>query len=180
MVFSFCTENACNFNQKIGTMKTKLILLALLCLGSTVQVLAQQENGVSSVLQVYNITTNDAGEEIATETTEVRPGDLIEYRLTYANNLGNSISQLMPVLPIPLGMEYLLETASPSLEGASLSNTGNTFQRLPLTRQVRQPDGTTVTEEVPGREYRRLRWLVPSLDAGEQVILVARVKVIDN
>ena len=76
-------------------------------------------------------------------------------------------------------MEYLLDSADPNLEGASLSNSGS-FQATPLTRDVRQPDGTTTTEEVPGREYRRLRWLVPSLEAGDQVILVARVKVIEE
>lgn len=161
-------------------MKNKSIFLLTILLGLAVQSYAQQSSGVSSVLEVYKITMNDDGEETATETTEVTPGDLIEYRLIYTNNLGNSISQLTPVLPIPVGMEYVLESASPSAEGASLSNTGNTFQRLPLTRQVRQPDGTTAEELVPSREYRRLRWLVPSLNAGEQVILVARVKVINN
>lgn len=146
----------------------------------SVQLMAQQSEGVTSTLQVYNITVNDDGEEIATETTEVTPGDIIEYRMTYTNNLDNSITNLQPILPIPVGMEFVLESASPNPEGASLSNSGDSFQRLPLTRQVRQPDGTTVEEEVPSREYRRLRWMVPSLNAGDQVILVARVKVIDN
>lgn len=160
-------------------MKNKCILFTIIILGLSVQLMAQQSEGVTSILQVYKITVDDDGEETATETTEVTPGDLIEYRVTYTNNLDNSITQLLPILPIPVGMEYMLESASPNLEGASLSNTG-TFQRLPLTRQVRQPDGTTVEEEVPSREYRRLRWMVPSLNAGDQVILVARVKVIDN
>lgn len=173
------TKNGFNFKQP-SVMKNKTIFLTIILLGLAVQSFAQQSDGISSVLEVYRITMNDDGEETATETTEVTPGDLIEYRLTYTNNLGNSISQLMPVLPIPVGMEFVLESANPNAEGASLSNTGNTFQGLPLTRQVRQPDGTTTEELVPSREYRRLRWLVPSLETGEQVILVARVKVIEN
>lgn len=152
----------------------------IIALGLVVQSHAQQNDPVQSVLEVYKITVDEEGEEIASETTEVTPGDLIEYRLTYTNNLDEGISQLNPILPIPVGMAYEIGSASPNLEGASLSNTGNTFQNVPLTRQVRRPDGTTVEEEVPGREYRRLRWLVPSLGAGDQVILVARVKVIDN
>ena len=161
-------------------MKNKCTLLAILLLGFVSQAFAQQQEGITSVLEVFRITVDENGEEIAVATTDVTPGDLIEYRLTYTNNLGNSISSLRPVLPIPIGMEYLLDSASPNPEGASLSNTGNSFQSVPLTREVRQPDGTTVTEEVPGREYRRLRWLVPSLEAGDQVILVARVKVIEE
>lgn len=161
-------------------MKIKFFFLTITLLGFAIQAFAQQNNEVTSILEVYKISLDDDGKEIATETIDVTPGDLIEYRLIYTNNLENGISQLMPVLPIPIGMEYLLESASPKAEGASLSNSGNAFQRLPLTRQVRQPDGTTVEELVPGQEYRRLRWLVPSLQAGDQVILVARVKVIDN
>jgi hypothetical protein len=161
-------------------MKNKCTFLTILILGFAANVFAQQGEGVTSVLEVFQITVDENGNEIAVPTTAVTPGDLIEYRLTYTNNLDNGISELRPLLPIPIGMEYLLESASPSPEGASLSNTGNTFQNLPLTRTVRQPDGTTTEEMVPGREYRRLRWLVPSLEAGDQVILVARVKVIDN
>jgi hypothetical protein len=162
-------------------MKNRCTFLAILiALGLVVQASAQQVEPVQSVLEVYRITVDENGEETATQTTEVQPGDLLEYRLTYSNNLDESISQLQPVLPIPVGMDYQIGSASPSLEGASLSNSGNTFQNVPLTRQVRQPDGTTAEEQVPSREYRRLRWLVPSLGAGDQVILVARVKVIEN
>lgn len=161
-------------------MKNTYTFIAIFALGLITQVNAQQQENVTSVLEVFRITLNANGEEIAEPATEIAPGDLIEYRLTYTNNLDESISQLMPILPIPIGMEYQLDSASPKPEGASLSNTGNTFQGLPLTREVRQPDGTTIKEEVPGREYRRLRWLVPSLEAGDQVILVARVKVIES
>lgn len=161
-------------------MKNKCTFLTILLLGFSLQVFAQEGDGVTSLLEVFQVTVNDDGEEILVPTTEVTPGELIEYRLTYSNNLDNGITQLMPILPIPIGMEYQLESAVPNAEGASLSNTGNTFQDLPLTRQVRQPDGTTIEELVPGREYRRLRWLVPSLEAGDQVILVARVRVIEN
>lgn len=149
-------------------------------LGFAANAMAQQNNGVVSVLEQLLVTVDENGQEILTPTEEAKPGDTLVYRVTYTNNLDNGITELRPVLPIPIGMEYLLESATPNAEGASLSNTGNTFQNLPLTRQVRQPDGTTIEELVPGREYRRLRWLVPSLEAGEQVILVARVKVIDN
>jgi len=164
----------------MSVMKNKCTFLTILILGFAANVLAQQSEEVTSVLEVFRITVNEDGEEISVPSTEVAPGDLIEYRLTYTNKLDESITQLYPILPVPIGMEFKIESATPSLEGASLSNSGNTFQRLPLTRQVRQPDGTTVTVEVPSREYRRLRWMVPSLDAGDQVILVARVKVINN
>lgn len=143
-------------------------------------VFAQQTEAVSSVLEVYRIDTDQNGGEIANQVDEVFPGDLIEYRLTYTNNLSESISQLQPVLPIPIGMEYELESASPALTGASLSNSGTDFQSVPLTRQVRDASGEVVTQLVSGREYRRLRWTVETLGANEDVLLIARVRVISN
>lgn len=159
-------------------MKTKYFFIFLFLLGLTVNATAQQsENGLTSVLKAYKITTAADGNEVATEVTEVTPGDLIEYRLTYTNATGGDISQLQPVLPIPLQMFYLGETASPELSGASVSPTANDFSRPPLTRQVQQPDGSTTTETIPAEEYRRIQWLVPAIAAGESITLTARVRV---
>lgn len=157
-----------------------LNLLIFFALFTVLPLFAQSGEAVSSVLEAFRITTDQAGEEIATKVEEVTPGDLIEYRLTYTNNLGESISQLQPVLPVPMGMEYQLLSAEPVLTGASLSNSGTDFQPVPLTRQVRDEDGNVVTREVSGREYRRLRWTVETLGSGQEVLLTARVRVISN
>ncbi|MEO1021084.1 MAG: hypothetical protein AAFW89_00955 [Bacteroidota bacterium] len=163
-------------------MKKQLSILLLVLLGTVSQIMAQQNaiGPVSSVIEVYVITTDNSGNEVATKTEQVTPGDVVEYRVIYTNNQNEGITNLQPVLPIPLGMEFIMNSPSPQVEGASISNTGQDFQRLPLTRTVRKPDGATVTEEIPVREYRRLRWMVPSLGARESVTLRARVKVIDN
>ncbi|SMO96230.1 DUF11 domain-containing protein [Gracilimonas mengyeensis] len=154
-----------------------LFLVALLC---AVPQLGFSQDGVSSELNAFLITTNQNGAEVSTEVTEVSPGDLIEYRLTYQNNLPSGITQLTPVLPVPSGTEYQEGTASPELYRASISNQGDDFQSLPLMREVTLPSGEVESQEVPAEEYRRLQWVVSSLDAGESVTLSARVRVLEN
>lgn len=140
---------------------------------------AQGNEDVTSELTTYRISTDDAGNETAVEVSEFQPGDTIEYRLTYTNNTENDISNLVPTLPIPVGVQYLDDTAEPAISSASLSSTGNNFQELPMTREVTQQEGETVEQEVPANEFRRLRWMVDSLAAQESVTLRARVQVND-
>lgn len=157
-------------------MSYKYLFIFVLFLGLSVNTFAQSGE-VTSVLKAYQITIDADGNEVASEVTEVKPGDIIEYRLTYQNETGRDISQLMPVLPIPLEMFYLESTASPELSGASVSTIANDFRQPPLTRQVTLPDGSQVNRVIPAQEYRRLQWLVPALAAGESITLTARVEV---
>lgn len=157
-------------------MKYKYLFIFVLFLGLSVHANAQSGE-VSSVLKAYKITFDADSNEVATEVTEVKPGDTIEYRLTYQNGTGGDISQLQPVLPIPLEMFYLESSASPELSGASVSTQANDFRQPPLTRQVTLPDGSQVNRVISAQEYRRIQWLVPALAAGESVTLTARVEV---
>lgn len=160
-------------------MKQISLFVTLLIWGST-QVTYAQNGEVNSNLRAFLITVNEEGSETATEVTEVKPGDLIEYRLTYQNNLPDGITNLTPVLPIPSGTEYQEGTAVPEIDRASYTSQEDDFQELPLTREVTLANGEVEVQEVPAEEYRRLQWVVSSLDAGENVTLSARVKVIEN
>lgn len=154
--------------------------MTLVCLivGFTQLAHAQTED-ITSTLEVYRITTNQDGEETATQVSAIKPGDILEYRLTYTNNLANPIRNLQPALPIPGGMKYL-GTAQPEIESASLTLSGGSFQDLPIMREVELPNGRTAQREVPASEYRRLRWGIEQLGAGESVTLTARVRVLSN
>ena len=158
-------------------MFRKLIALTVLLAIQFSGALAQNEGPVTSELTAFKITTDESGEEVATEVAEIQPADTIEYRLTYTNNSDGAISNLVPVLPIPAGMQYLEDTASPVLNAASTQTTGDDFQAPPLTRTVTTEDGEQVTEQVPTVEYRRLQWTVSTLEAGASVTLTARVLV---
>ncbi|HAW79071.1 MAG TPA: hypothetical protein DCX27_04715, partial [Balneola sp.] len=93
-------------------MKYKSLFLFVLFLGLSVNANAQNDE-LSSVLKAFKITLGADGNEVATEVTEIKPGDIIEYRLTYQNETDGSLTQITPVLPIPLEMFYLDNSASP-------------------------------------------------------------------
>jgi uncharacterized repeat protein (TIGR01451 family) len=160
-------------------MKNFFLAVLLFLFIPVTGIFAQQEQGVTSNLETYLITTDASGDEVTEEVSEIQPGDTIEYRLTYTNNNQNDITNLVPVLPIPNGMQYLDGSASPSLERASIQNTGGNFQSLPLTRTVTNSEGQQTTEPIPAEEYRRLQWSVSSLESGASVTLTARVTVND-
>lgn len=163
-------------------MKTKVTIISVFILSlifSLAPMAQAQSEDVSSNLEVYRITMVN-GEEVVEQVTTISPGDTLEYRLTYTNNLSNAISDLQPILPVPQGVQYLENTAIPELDEASLDAEGNTFQSLPIQREETLESGLVVEREVPAREYRRLRWSVPTLESQESVMLRARVWVINR
>lgn len=161
---------------KTITVKVILVLSLIISFASGVQ--AQNED-VSSTLQVFRITTNEMGEVMAERVVNIQPGDTLEYRLEYTNNMAGPISNLQPVLPIPAGLQYIAGTAEPQLFKASLDSTGNTFQSLPIRQQITLESGLVTEREVPARQFRRLQWSIPDLGGDESVILTARMHVLN-
>ena len=162
-------------------MKNKYLTLILIVFGLA-QVVQAQDGGnqVSIDLKVYRIDVDTDGNETATEVTETKPGDLLEYRLVCTNTGTNGVTSVYPDLGIPDGTKYMEGTASPAITAASLSLRQKNFQQLPLIRRETLPSGLVVSREVPAEEYRQIQWLLPSLGAGESVTLSARVQVIDG
>ena len=153
--------------------------MALLCIYH-LEANAQNDEPVSSELKVFKITIDASGDEMALEVSETQPGDTLEYRLTYTNNTAEAISNLVPTLPIPEGMQFIPNSASPEINKASTSMLENDFAPIPLTRTVMTDDGEQITKEISESEYRRLQWTVPALSGKESITLSARVIVVNN
>ena len=116
----------------------------------------------------------DGPETLASAET-ARPGDVIEYRATYANAGDSDIHDLLPTLPIPDATYYLAATANPGEIEASTD--GRAFAPVPLMRKAVRENGEEIWEEVPFEEYRFLRWRVATLPAHESVTVSARVAI---
>lgn len=136
-----------------------------------------QSGEVQSRLTVQKVIVSDSGEELEA-VSSVKPGDTVEYRLVYTNERTDRISNLKPVLPIPMGMNYLAETASPSLYAASLVYEGG-FESAPLMRKITLENGDEIEELVDRSQYKQLQWLVSELDPGESVEISVRMRVAD-
>jgi uncharacterized repeat protein (TIGR01451 family) len=150
-------------------------LLALIWLpGMTSTALAKGESSaVVGTLDQKRVAQVDGKETLLPGDT-VKPGDLIEYQLKYANNGATNVADLVVTLPIPKGLEYT-GAMKPQAKFASLD--GVKFEPIPLKRTVRTADGKEVVREVPLSEYRALRWDAGQLQAGKASQFSARARV---
>ena len=155
--------------------------LAVTCLGSLVSRVSAAPTGttvakpnVVPTLTAFKVVQQGPKEALV-PAADVRPGDVIEYRVAYENKGDNAVNNLNATLPVPAGTTYVASSVAPDDATASLD--GATFAALPLKRTLKTPQGEKVVP-VPLREYRFLRWNVKTLAAGATQQVVARVRVL--
>jgi uncharacterized repeat protein (TIGR01451 family) len=137
-------------------------------------VAAAQQAQVTSSLQVEKVVTVDA-KTVLQPATASKPGDVLEYRVTYDNRGALAVHGLVADLPIPAGTTYIAASAEPA--GAQASVDGVHFAPMPLMQMVKQADGSERKLAVPLADYRVLRWTLGTLQGGKQEQLHARVRV---
>jgi len=155
----------------------KLAFLLSVTLGHQVMAQGAAASGTSPVTsrliqKLVSVTSN--GKEQLLDAEKVKPGDKLEYQLSYSNNSKEPIKGLMATLPVPPGTTFIPSSATPALVAASLD--GIQFSKLPLKRKV-EKNGKTFEEDVPPQEYRALRWMVGDLMPEKTVSVKARVAV---
>ena len=124
---------------------------------------------------VQKLVQSDAeGRERLVDAAQVKPGDRLQYELTYTNRTTGPVRGLQATLPIPEGTTYLPDSALPPPAQASLD--GKTFAVPPLRRTV-QKDGRSVEEIAPPQAYRALRCALGDLASGAALTVKARVEV---
>jgi uncharacterized repeat protein (TIGR01451 family) len=106
---------------------------------------------------------------------KAKPGDVIEYVAEYKNLDKKAVLNVVATLPVPSGMEYLPQTATP--ERAMASTDDVNYSSIPLRKNVRGADGKTVQQMVPYTEYRSLRWELGEIGGGASKSVKARMKV---
>ncbi len=132
-------------------------------------------NGIESRLTQAKVTRGSDGKERLESAAIAKPGEVIEYRASYANKAKEPARNLEATLPVPSGLEYVPGTASPAGALATIDNVK--FEPIPLKRMVKQADGRMGEREIPTTEYRALRWKLGSLDAGKDTVVAARMRV---
>jgi len=147
----------------------KTILLVAMTLMLSSLALAQVKVSLTAV----KITVEN-GKEAESPADKAKPGDLIEYRAEYRNAGAKVQNKVVATVPIPSGMEYVADSASPQPSLASTD--GRTFAAVPLKRTV-QRDGSPVEEIVPASAYRFLRWNLGKLAPGASATVKARARI---
>ena len=137
---------------------------------------APAKNGVETRLEVHKVTRTSDGRETVVPADSAKPGDILEYVVTYRNASNEAVRDFVATLPIPQATEYIAGSAKPAMAKASLD--ARTFDVMPLKRKVLR-EGRDVEEPVPLQEYRYLRWSAPELGANKSLTFVARVRVVE-
>ena len=130
---------------------------------------------VSVKLTQRKVIKSADGKEQLVDATTVKPGDVLEYRVTYVNNSAKTVTGLIGELPIPQGLEYQRKSAKPGNSQHSqfkAATKEGVFAAEPLMRKV-----GSVQQEVPYSEYRKLNWTLGQLLAGSEVSVSARAQV---
>ena len=144
---------------------------ASLVLGQTV---LAQSPAVTSKLSAQRVEMVE-GKAVLKPATQSKPGEVIEYTGTYRNAGTAAVNQLQATVPVPVGTTLMATSAQPAQ--AQASTDGARFAPMPLTRMVRQLDGSERKESVPLAEYRALRWEIGTLAAGSSTVVSLRVRI---
>lgn len=159
-------------------MDFKALCAAVVLIAVAMQAVAQgpSKAGVVAHLDVHKVVRAADGRESIVGAETAKPGDVLEYVVTYENVSRETIRNLNAMLPIPAATEFIPGSARPATATASLD--ARKFEPIPLKRKVLR-DGRDVEEVVAYREYRYLSWLAPEIPPGKSLTFVARVKVIE-
>ena len=128
---------------------------------------------VSVALTQFKVVKGADGKEQLLDASSVKPGDVLEYRATYTNNTGKTVSGLVADLPIPEGLEYLPRSAKPGAALVKAATKDGVYAAEPLVRKA----ANNKTEPVPYSDYRALRWTLGQLPAGGEAAVTARAEV---
>ena len=159
-------------------MKHKIMSSALalaLTVAIAFPVLAADTANVVVDLKGQKVVKGADGKEKFESASEAKPGEVIEYKAVYRNNGKRKVTDVLAVVPVPMGTEYISGSAKPAQVTASLN--GKEYAPVPLKRKVTLPSGKEELQAVPYEEYRFLRWDLKTLSPGQSVPVSIRVRI---
>lgn len=151
--------------------------------------LAQPSKDVKLELKAFRVlSVQEAGKttEKLEPALDVKPGQVVEYRLEATNTTDRNLNQVALTIPVPKDTYYLALSAQPLKYESGLVipefsfDYGQTFGKAPLKHKVKvMENGKEVEKEVEVKpeEYTHVRWVLPLLKAKESVVLTLRTVV---
>lgn len=134
---------------------------------------AKNKPTLVSDMQAYLVKTNAQGKEYRQPARQTEPGQVLEYNLTYTNETKKPLSGLVVSGPIPANTQYVGRSAKAGVASELLVSIdgGATFEREPVRRQQKMPNGQVKTIIIPAEKYTNLRWKVkqPIAPLGRQL-----------
>ena len=156
------------------------LCLVTVSAGVMFSVTAKSKPSLVSDMQAYMVKTNAQGQEYRQPAKMTEPGSVLEYNLSYTNQMDKSLSGLIVSGPIPANTMYIGSSAKAGVDADLVVSIdgGASFESEPVRRQKRMADGKMATVIIPAEKYTNIRWKVkqPIPGFGKQLYSY-RVKV---
>ncbi len=123
---------------------------------------AHADEPLSGSMEARKVVQQKSGRELLVPATEVHPDDVIEYRLTYANNSEGALKNVSVIDPIPAGTEYVsLSATRPRAGIVEFSiDSGRTYHVWPVRYKKTLEDGTEVVVQATPQMVSHIRWTI--------------------
>ena len=117
------------------------------------------------VITAENLMAGDAQHRAAAarghDPTQLMPGDVVRYRLTFTNVTPSAVRKVVFDNPLPAGLRYIAGTATADREQVSIQysiDSGKSFSTQPMIET--EVEGKRVQRPAPPDRYTNIRWSV--------------------
>lgn len=120
---------------------------------------AQADDVLDGQIEAFVVRADADGNEILEDASVAKPGEVLEYVLTYTSNAAAPLQDIVISAPVPSGAEYIAgsaQTDTATSFQASIDD-GQSWQAEPVKRTVKTETGAR-EEIVDPTEYKSLRW----------------------
>ena len=150
-------------------------------LGSVAAVAANKiQSPLSSEMKAFVVQTNGSGKEQLKSLKTAEPGQTIQYQLTYKNKGEGALKGLTVTGPIPTNTHFLAKSTRTKVKSELVVSIdgGKTYEKEPVKRMKKMPDGSKKLVVIPADKYTHVRWETKSaLKSGGKQVFNYRVKV---
>ncbi len=130
-----------------------------------------------SEMSAFVVTQDATGVEQYAPADSVKPGQLIEYRISHRNTFGNSVDGVAIVGPVPPQAVVSLDTTNSSSEALlevrgdlDPDQPGEEWSTLPAQRIVILADGSRLIEQAQPEDFTAVRWKLSAPLASQDVV----------
>ena len=134
--------------------------LSVLIAGLITSLAALAADPITGSIEARKVVTGERGQEQFLPANEAHPQDVIEYRLTYANNGAEVVHNVSITDPVPAGVQYVEKTAknAGNTRVEFSVDSGKTFHAWPVKVTKKNANGKDITVDATPDMVTHIRW----------------------
>ncbi len=143
-------------------MLRSITMITVLVAGLAAAAQVRADAPLTGSMEARKVVQQASGREVLLPASQVSPSDVIEYRLTYANNSEEALRNVSVIDPIPHGTEYISLTATrPETGSVEFSiDRGESYHSWPVRYKKVHEDGTEEWLDATPQMVSHIRWTI--------------------